>query len=56
MFEKMRCGWHSIWPWIRMAGEEKQKGGQKENLAPIMNHNNHNCEPFIEYYVVQRFH
>ena len=28
-----------------------RKADQKDNVGPIVNHNNHNCEPFREYYV-----
>lgn len=49
VFGKMQRGWHSVWPWARLAGEEKQKENQKDNLGPMVDHNNHSCEPIIEY-------
>jgi len=37
------------------AGEEKQKEDQRDNLGPTVNHNNCNCEPFMEHLLCDRY-
>lgn len=45
-----------MWPWVRLAGEEKYKEiNQRDNLGPIVNYNNQNCEPFMEHLLCARY-